>query len=239
MFYHSLIGKGETPTEDLSPVLLWENPNITGAFAAQTVNLDLTEYAGVIIEFNQGHISDNMRLGSRSYFKKTDIFSNGIGVGWIGSSGTAYARNIVKVDNTGVQFGDGSSTNYNIPIAIYGVKNYIVEPAVGDLLWHNDNPTAALNSTNVAGNYSKYSKLYVEAKMSATSDYKISAIVEKDSTYGGGLACNPANGTSLQFRTINFTDTNIHIAIGYLYTISGSTAQNGNMCVVTDIYGVE
>ena len=75
--------------------------------------------------------------------------------------------------------------------------------------------------------------------MSATADYKISAVVEKNSTYGGGLAANPSNGTSLQFRTINFTDTNIHIAIGYLYTLTGNTTQNGNMCVITDIYGIE
>ena len=238
MFYHALTG-GNTPTEDLSPVLLWENPNVASSFAAQKISLDLSKYAGVIIDFNQGNKSGNIRLGSRSYCKKTDIFSNGIGVGWVGNTGTAYARNIVKVDDTGVQFSQGSNVEYNIPIAIYGVKNYIVEPTVGDLLWHNDSPTTTLNSKDIAGDYSKYSKIYVEGRMSATSDYKISAVVEKSDTYSGGLAANPGNGTSLQFRVVGFTDTNIHIAIGYLYTTTGSATQNGDMCVVTDIYGIE
>ena len=48
MFYHALPGNGgTTPTEDLEPVLLWTNPNPTAEFTAQTVSLDLTDYAGV------------------------------------------------------------------------------------------------------------------------------------------------------------------------------------------------
>ena len=241
MFYHALTSGNGVPA-DLEPVLLWENPDVTASFDAQTISLDLTKYAGVVIDYNRK--TTNTKLQTRFYMKRNDVTNDGA---FYASSN--QADNVLRktsLSDTGVQFyscnnaGTGEASNTNmIPTKIYGIKNYIVEPAVGDLLWHNDNPTTALNSKDIAGDYSKYSKIYVEGRMSATADYKISAVIEKSDTYGGGLAANPNNGTSLQFRIVSFTDSNIHISIGYLYTITGSTAQNGNMCVITDIYGIE
>lgn len=237
MFYHALISKGDTPAEDLSPVLLWENPNVTESFAAQTISLDLTEYAGVIIDFNQGHTSGTMRLGNRSYLKKTDNFSTRIGAGWVTDSGTAYARNIIRVDDAGVQFSQGSNIEYNIPIAIYGVKNYIVEPAVGDLLWHNDNPTVALEAKEIAGDYSKYSKICVEYRLSTTVDYKLTLITEKHNTYQSGIMVTEASGSV--YRRITFKDSTINITQCTKIDSSMATSTVNTSCIITDIYGIE
>ena len=126
MFYNALTGKNEpTPVEDLEPVLLWTNSNPTVEFTAQTVSLDLTDYAGVIVEFNNSDVSQ--KLTSRVYAKKTDDFSI-FGCGYIADTG--IARNILAVNDTGVQFGAvNTNTAVCIPSKIYGVKEYVVENA--------------------------------------------------------------------------------------------------------------
>ena len=74
MFYHALTGNGgTTPTENLEPVLLWENSNPTAEFAPQTISLDLTDYAGVLVEFNSAN--DQSILATRSYLSKSDIIN--------------------------------------------------------------------------------------------------------------------------------------------------------------------
>ena len=237
MFYHALTGNGGT--EDLEPVLLWENSSPTTAFAAQTISLDLTDYTGVIIEFNESDVMQN--LAGRLYCKKTDNYSRFVGVGYVApaqSQVSTSARCVIKVDNNGVEFGNSATNNLGnnqailIPIRIYGVKAYIVEPQIGDLLWHNDNPTTALSSTNAAGDYSKYSKIYVEAKATKTNNYKLAAIIEKNDAYKPGLAF----GTT--YRTMSFTASNIKIdnAI-YVNNQSIASADNNNI-IVTDIYGI-
>ena len=237
MFYHALTGNGGT--EDLSPVLLWENSNPTAEFAAQTISLDLTDYAGVIVEFNESDVMQN--LAGRLYCKKTDNYSRYVGVGYsanVQSNVAAYARNIIKVDNNGVEFGtsvtNSAANNQKIliPIKIYGVKKYIVEPQIGDLLWHNDNPTASLSSTNAAGDYSKYSKIYVEAKATKTNDYKLTAIIEKNNTYKPGLAF----GTT--YRTMSFTASNIKIDNAIFVNNQSIASADNNNIIVTDIYGI-
>lgn len=124
MFYHALTGNGgSTPTENLEPVLLWTNPSPNSNFNAQTVSLDLTDYSGVIVEFNKSDTSQI--LTTRVYAKKTDNFSI-FGCGYIAD--TTIARNILAVNDTGVQFGTVSSgTAVCIPYKIYGVKDYVVE----------------------------------------------------------------------------------------------------------------
>ena len=127
MFYHALTGKNEpTPTEE--PVLLWENSNPTATFAAKTVPLDLTDYAGVIIEFNQSNASTT--LYSRTYVKRSDTFNI---AGNYGADST-FARNVSINDNevaisNAYPAGSNSTPNNNIliPYRIYGVKYYIVE----------------------------------------------------------------------------------------------------------------
>ena len=147
MFYHALTGNGgTTPTENLEPVLLWENSNPTVAFTPQKVTLDLTNYAGVIIELIQSTTLNVLR--SRVYYKKTDNFAKLLGSGFRGEEGNSYARNILMIDNTGVQFGnDGSDNQIVIPYRIYGVKSYVVEPVNNlQLITTSPNKTATFTA---------------------------------------------------------------------------------------------
>lgn len=129
MFYHALTGEN-TPTEDLEPVLLWENSNTATAFAPQTVSLDLTDYAGVLVEFERSIALHDVI--SRAYIKKEDYSTQGFGAGNGGGYGsaTSAAGRSVKIDNNGVIFGSGYSTAEDnsafIPVKIYGVKKYLV-----------------------------------------------------------------------------------------------------------------
>ena len=242
MFYHALTGNGGT--EDLEPVLLWENSSPTAAFNPQTISLDLTDYAGVIIEFNESAVMQT--IAGRLYCKKTDNYSRFVGVGFVTpdqSQVATSARCIIKVDNNGVEFGNSATNNAGnnqtilIPIRIYGVKEYIVEPAVGDLLWHNDNPTTALDTKEIAGDYSKYSKLYVEGRLSVSNDYKLTAILEKSNSNNGGIAGWNSTTNSL-YRIVAFTDSNISIKNCNSYDSSSITQYNSG-CIITNIYGIE
>ena len=235
MFYHALTG-GNTPTGDLSPVLLWENSSPTTAFTAQTISLNLTDYAGVIVEFY--YDINNQYVSSRVYAKKTDVFSNKFGAGFIAEN--ANAINILALNNNGIQFGNASpNTTACIPYKIYGVKEYVVEPVVGDLLWHNDNPTEALAAKEIAGDYSKYSKIYVECKVSTTVNYESVLILEKNDTYSPGLVNYNTAATTLNYRTMFFSDSNLRIDDGTTINNLGQSRLDNTSCIVTNIYGIE
>lgn len=168
MLYQGIIGGGSSPVEpeDLSPVLLWTNSNPGAAFAAQTVSLDLTEYAGVIIEF---HDND-----TRLYVKKNDT-DNTAGRYTID---TSYTRSITINDNQMVisdTYTAGSNgTQYInntvlIPYKIYGVKEYVVESVVGDLLWTNPNPTTAFTPQKLSVDLSNSKGAIIEVMISTTT----------------------------------------------------------------------
>lgn len=127
MFYHALTGNGSSPVEDLEPVLLWTNPDISSTFAAQTVSLNLAEYAGVMIEFNQSY--NDAQICTRVYATKNDTYEK-FGGGSNTASDTnngANGRHFLVTDS-GITFWDSSSNNGSlIPTKIYGVKKYVVE----------------------------------------------------------------------------------------------------------------
>ena len=147
MLYQGIIGGGSSPVEpeNFSPVLLWTNSNVGASFAAQAVSLDLTEYAGVIVEFNRTSSSDAQTFANRSFIKKGET-----GLGGGNTVAVTPASRNVSCSNTGVTFEGGySGTNPNdnavIPTKIYGVKEYIVEPVgpiTKELLWTNPSPTS-------------------------------------------------------------------------------------------------
>lgn len=241
MFYHALTGNGgATPTEDLEPVLLWENSNPRALFAAQTISLNLTDYAGVIIEFYAE--DDKQTLAARSYLKKDDVINgSNFGTGHTDATSTAASRNYT-INNDGVTFSSGyfsnsASTEVLIPYRIYGVKSYVVEPKIGDLLWHNDNPTTSLDLKEIDGDYSKYSKILVKGRYSTTNDFSLESVVFKDSTHYSGLLASTV-GVETSYRGVALTDTKITINTGFLFT-SGTPTANNIYCIVTDIYGIE
>ena len=134
MFYHALTGNGgSAPTEDLQPVLLWENSNPTVEFTAQTVSLDLSDYAGVIVEFKK--TTTSTKINTRLYAKKNEDVDEIFGAGSYYTKGDSNTARGVNVTDTGVTFAEGyrnmtSDNNTTIPIRIYGVKEYIVESSI-------------------------------------------------------------------------------------------------------------
>ena len=129
MFYHALTG-GNTPTEDLSPVLLWENSSPTADFNAQTISLDLTDYAGVIVEFRK--TTSSTKINTRLYAKKNEDVDEIFGAGSYYTKGDSNTARGVNVTDAGVTFAEGYgnmtlNNKTTIPIRIYGVKEYVVE----------------------------------------------------------------------------------------------------------------
>lgn len=140
------------------PVLLWENPSPTSEFAQQKVEIDLTDYIGVIIEYGTIVSTD---VYSRLYVKKSDTLSLGnniyLGAGYtqISTESRACSRSISAIDNTGITFTNcvnGLTTqNFNcVPTKIYGVKKYVVNSNLGKepVLFQEVKLSAAGNSGN-------------------------------------------------------------------------------------------
>ena len=185
MLYQGIIGGGSSPVEpvDLSPVLLWTNPSPASNFAAQTVSLDLTEYAGVIIEYNLS--TEDLFPISRIYVQKNDNFYQkppyyfGCGSG----AERAISRGVSQINDEGIAFLDeitGLSDHNNnllIPSKIYGVKKYVVEPNYGK---HNIEWTAA-NSPYELETDKPIQMIYFKNKTSE-AEY-IFAFLNDDGTY--------------------------------------------------------
>lgn len=103
--------------------LLWTNSAPTSSFSAQTVSVDLTEYALVIIEFRIDNSSNNNTFSNvcASYTKYT------ANIGGQPTSSQAQIWRAYTVSGSGIAFdvgGAGGSTNnqYCIPLYIYGVR---------------------------------------------------------------------------------------------------------------------
>lgn len=139
-YFHAINGQGgspePTPSNDHPPVLLWTNPSPTSEFAEQKVDLDLTGYIGVIVEYAP---ITSTAVYSRLYVKKSDTLALGndiyLGGGYtqLGSSESrAYSRSITAIDDTGITFSkcvNGAAVqNFNcVPTKIYGVQEYVAE----------------------------------------------------------------------------------------------------------------
>lgn len=105
--------------------ILWTNPNPTSSFSAQTINIDLSNYAFIFIV--------SMTLGSREQKITSGLFPVIAGTLYMLSSTTGgqtpmHVERMFTVNNTSIAFNGGmeggvsSNNNYMIPNTIYGVK---------------------------------------------------------------------------------------------------------------------
>lgn len=113
-----------TPKEigALSMGLLWENASPASAFAAQTVEIDLSDYLGVFIYFR------NQTVGS--VYNSTGFIAKGDEFTLVYVPTTASSAVVTRkgtVDENGVNFltTSNDTTNYDIPLKIYGIKGVI------------------------------------------------------------------------------------------------------------------
>lgn len=98
-------------------VLLWENQDPTSNFVSQTINLDLSNYTHVLIEYTL-EIGTTPSYGILAPLNASLLLTNG--------SSTNRYRSFTIYSNR-IEFGSGvqGSTTYNqllIPIRIYGVN---------------------------------------------------------------------------------------------------------------------
>ena len=220
MFYHALTGNGGT--EDLSPVLLWENSNPTAEFAAQTISLDLTDYVGVIIEFFKSAAENN--LLTRIYVKKTDTAQFGGGFRIDANSTIGASGRNVTINDSGVEFTDGAAgwsvtsvTTLNtdmIPYRIYGVKAYVVSPAVGDLLWTNPAPSANFGAQKISIDLTNAKGVIIECMISYNTQLPNTRVLiyKGESPFGIGYSA----GTTATSRNVTAVENDgVTFATGY------------------------
>lgn len=175
--------------------LLWENPNPTAEFGAQTIELDLSGYDECLIEYN-GTTAWNV-YSSIAISKGKSFFAT-VSAGNLGAqasnSTTIYTTNRLFTMNddgivcsNGYAMTSGGSVVANdgracIPYRIYGVD--IAPPNVDytlteekdiskDLLWTNPNPTAEFAAQTISLDLSEYDFIFIKAAgyPNVSSDY--------------------------------------------------------------------
>ena len=123
--FHAIYSKGEDNYGEVQ-TLLWTNPNTKVNFGGKKIEIDLSNYDGVIVEFLDNASSAVQNVISRTKIEKNISYANG--GGFVSSGVSGVARNITAVDNTGVTIGNAFSSNENnaylIPYRIYGYKQY-------------------------------------------------------------------------------------------------------------------
>lgn len=100
--------------------LVWENSAPTSAFAAQTVNLDLSPYSAVAVEINLMGSATEQAVGIVMMGTAATIF------GRPAAAATTYGRQ-AAVSATGVVFSNGHNgstygQSYAIPRRIFGIR---------------------------------------------------------------------------------------------------------------------
>ena len=119
------------PTPSEYKKLLWQNPNPTAAFAAQTVALNLSDY-------------DEVEIVAKRLNTDTSIMQTRATSDYIASIASVYGASTVfrsaTITTTGVSFGGGNldgsvNNNYAIPLKIYGIKYERVAPPLADMEW--------------------------------------------------------------------------------------------------------
>ena len=97
--------------------LLWTNSNPTGAFVAQTISIDLSNYDLFLISFNIRPLTRNIKYSEIMHKGDTDLYLIGVDL-----DGNRKDRS-VSINNAGITFGS-SSTDYTdevVPYQIYGI----------------------------------------------------------------------------------------------------------------------
>ena len=212
MFTHAIFGKsGDVPTPPEPSttygevqVLLWENPNPTSGFTAQTVTLNLVEYDGVIIEC--GNADGNIVTRVKANKNEANDFGGGA------YSDGSKTRNFSLTD-TGVTFKTGNSDSSSnitaiIPRKIYGYRKYN-EMDITGILENCVYVAGGTNGTVPAGFKKSY---FVPYRISGKYSAKVNGVEV--------MADN--NSTSFQVFEVNDGDT---------FVTDGSTGQRMSILI--------
>lgn len=235
--YQGIIGGGSSPVEDLSPVLLWTNPNPSTAFAGQIVELDLSEYAGVLIEVTRN--IDDAVIGTKAYFLKndTELRSLGCDAYPVTTDGRPAVRRVTVTD-TEVNIGNciyaASGTIQNtacIPYKIYGVKSVLVDTNP-ILLWTNSNPSADFDAQTISLNLTNYTGVFVDVIGTGSDTVQNTSYFSKNDI---DKVVGIFSATGAYTRTVNVNDDGITFGIAK----NTNSATTNSRCIPLKIYGTK
>lgn len=116
----------------LAAVKLWENPDATVSFEAQTIPLELQDVCGVFVCFKEVASGQPLHV---SGFLPMDVTA------WIHCHGIGgeLRQRTVSVQQTGISFGEGCNLStqdnaYTVPVAIYGFRGIVKKAICGMFL---------------------------------------------------------------------------------------------------------
>lgn len=220
--------------------LLWENPSPTAEFAAQTINLDLSGYSFVAIDFyNRG-----------TYWGM--VGTADMNIPFVNSSARVIANRYCNISTDAVTITDCKTSTANatatvnnsvlVPYRIYGVRNNLtslLSPGVKiEKLWSNPSPTAEFGAQTIdILNLQDYDLIMIRAKYSAgahpsfTGFYK-TTIGEKGNI---NIAVSSIINRSITVNSnsIEFNDCNIRNAY------AGSESVINTCGIPVEIYGIK
>lgn len=226
--YLTDIVSGKTDNIATEPKLLWQNPNPSSGFGAQTISLDLSEYTGVIVELYEA--TTDLNVINRTYIRKSEI-------DWFGGGtvreGHARGRNI-SVTESGVAFSNGfydsGMNDATLPPArIYGVKNdsQIGNSSLGvktiDILY--DSKSGINTKTQVTINNLKDYKILIfmsawNHTLLINNDYMVAKTLDELKKEDFSIICYPQYPTSpVVIHGTETTDNSI--------TVSGNSTYCG------------
>lgn len=238
--------------------LLWTNPDSTADFAAQTINLDLSDYDCVDIVFKNQNNGDltacyKIRIGEKH---------NAIYYANIGANAAALLQvRATTVSSTGITFGEGKqkSTNvttaattnnaYIIPIAIYGIKNKInVTTAVvtdkgqhTDLLWENASPNNSFAAQTIELDLNGYNEVEIVYKVdngTTAEQQSMTAVVGRTCRLDAIGQSSGKPHVSKRNATINETSI-VFEGSSYVTTSTSDWVSSTVHVIPVEIYGIK
>ena len=240
--------------------LLWENPNPSAEFAAQTVNVNLSGYdtIEIVTTFSAGgtnRFRTKLALGENTLLSTVgEVVGASMKMYMVGRNCSTNANGVI-FNTGGYKYFDAAafveSNTYAVPYRIYGVRNNLtslLSPSVKiDKLWTNPSPTASFDAQTISLDLSNYDE--VEIKYAGSTSWTVddSITVKKErrayaSIVAGNAGLQSTSNTVLYLgnRTFTVSDTGVVCSAGYALTSGGSYVSSANnVCIPIEIYGIK
>lgn len=215
--------------------LLWTNSAPTSAFSAQTIQLDLSGYAEIIIVATSRTDLD---------VRFTSVFPVGNYLARLASTLTGTNTDItrnVTISSTSLAFetgynGSTANTSYCIPVYVYGIRKATgISGRMGmELLWTNPSPTSSFASQTVSVDLSDYAGVLIVCKQhkSVESYFNFLSLTVAESIR---FLCGSGK---LSFRNATVSSAGVVFTDGSYVNTYGTDAVNNDYVIPYKIYGI-
>ena len=225
---------------------LWTNPDPTAQFAAQTINLDLSEYDAVEVRYVgstvwKSNSSVTISKGNRGY---ANVTAGNMGMQSASNTVIYTANRLFTVSDTGIECSAGYAMTSNgsivspenragVPTEIYGIKietTPIVSGITMELLWENASPASEFAAQTMSCNMGDYDIYLVQ--FNYEKQVMATALIDK------GLSTNVFGSAAYTSeRAITINDNNF-VVDDACYFQSG-WQKNNTLMVPYKIYGIK